>query len=244
MSGHSHAKTIKHQKEITDQKRGQIFSKMARLISVATKEGGPNPETNARLRLAIEEARYSNMPKENIERAIKRGSGETEGATLENVTYEAYGPGGIAVLIEGITDNKNRALAEVKKALGQHGGKMVGEGGIKWMFERKGYLSLALNAQPQGFQNKEKLELLAIESGAEDIYWRGDDLDVYTEVEELEKVKRALEEKEIKIDIQSLDWKPKEMVVVGEKENEDCKKLFEELDELDSVQEIYSNLKI
>lgn len=243
MSGHSHAKTIKHQKEITDQKRGQIFSKVARLISVATKEGGPNPDTNTRLRMAIEEARACNMPKENVERAIKRGSGETEGAVLENVAYEAYGPGGIAVLIEGITDNTNRALAEVKKVLGQHSGKMVGEGGIKWLFERKGYISLNLKSQPQDIQDREKLELLVIESGAEDICWREDELDVYTKLEDLEKVKRALEEKGVKIEFQSLDWKPKELVSVGEKEKEDCKKLFEELDELDSVQEIYSNLK-
>ena len=115
MSGHSHARTIKHQKNITDQKRGQMFSKMARVISVAVREGGPNPETNSKLRLAFEMAKEANMPKENIERAIKRASGEAEGEKLEEVLFEAYGPGGIAIIIEGITDNKNRTLEKLNK---------------------------------------------------------------------------------------------------------------------------------
>lgn len=137
MSGHSHAKTIKRVKEASDQKRGQIFSKMARLIQVAVKEGGPNPETNPKLKAVIETARTCNMPKDNIERATLKGSGKLGGEKLEEVLFEAYGPGGVAMLIEGITDNKNRALSEVKQVLGRHGGKLVGEGGVKWMFERR-----------------------------------------------------------------------------------------------------------
>lgn len=138
MSGHSHAKTIKHQKNLTDQKRGQIFSKMARVISVAVKAGGPNPETNSKLKIVIEQAKAFNMPKENIERAIKRAGGrETEEEKLEEVIFEAYGPAGVAIIIEGITDNKNRALGEIKQILNQNGGKLVGEGGVRWMFERK-----------------------------------------------------------------------------------------------------------
>lgn len=138
MSGHSHAKTIKRDKEASDKKRGQAFSKIARLISVAAKERGPNPETNPKLRIAIETARSVNMPKDNIDRAIKRGTGEDVSAgNLEEVIFEAYGPGGIAVIIEGITDNKNRTLGEIKQILNQHGAKMVGEGGVRWMFERK-----------------------------------------------------------------------------------------------------------
>lgn len=138
MSGHSHAKTIKHQKELTDKKRSQVFSKVARLISVAVREGGTNPETNPKLRMAIETGRSVNMPKENIDRAIKRGAGgnfSTE--NLEEVIFEAYGPGGIAIIIEGITDNKNRTLGEIKQILNQHEAKLVGEGGVRWMFERK-----------------------------------------------------------------------------------------------------------
>lgn len=138
MSGHSHAKTIKRIKEASDKKRGQAFSKVARLISVAVKEGGVNPSTNPKLRIAVETARSVNMPKENIDRAIKKGSGEDISVEkLEEVTFEAYGPGGVAIIIEGITDNKNRALGEVKQILNQHGAKMVNEGGLRWMFERK-----------------------------------------------------------------------------------------------------------
>ena len=243
MSGHSHARTIRHQKNLTDQKRGQVFSKMARLISVAAKEGGPNPETNSKLRVAIETARSFRMPNENIERAIKRASGEAGGEKLEEVFYEAYGPGGIALIIEGITDNKNRALGEVKQILNQHRGKLVQEGAIKWMYERKGCITVNCKLQIEDLQNREKLELIAIEAGAEDLYWYNDSLDVYINIEDLGKVKKNLEEKGVKIDSTSLDWKPKEMIDLKEKEKESCLKLFEALDELESVQEIYSNLK-
>jgi len=244
MSGHSHAKTVRHQKNLTDQKRGQIFSKMARMISVAVKEGGANPETNSKLRIAIETARSFNMPSENIERAIKRASGEIPGEKLEEVFYEAYGPGGIAIIIEGITDNKNRALGEIKQILSQHNGKLVKEGTVKWMFERKGCITVNIKNQKLNIKNKEDLEILAIEAGAEDLYWYNDSLDVYINIEDLGKVKKSLEEKGVKIDSTSLDWKPKEMIDLKEKEKESCLKLFEALDELESVQEIYSNLKV
>jgi len=245
MSGHSHAKTIKREKNITDQKRGQIFSKMARLISVAAKEGGPNPETNSKLKLAIDAAKNYNLPKENIERAIKRATGELPGERLEEVLFEAYGPGGIAIIIEGITDNKNRALGEVKQVLNQKGGKLVGEGAVKWMFERKGCITLRIaNLDELRIKNKEEVELKVIEAGAEDLSWHEDTLDIYTKPENLEKVKKSLEEKEIKIEAASLDWVAKEEIEVEEKTKEAAQKLFETLDELDSVQEIYSNLKV
>lgn len=238
MSGHSHFKKIKHQKAATDAKVSKGFSKMAREITVAASDGG-DPEFNSKLRLAIEKAREINMPTENVERAIKRGTGELEGEKLEEVMFEAYGPGGVAVIIEGIADNKNRALGEVKLVLNQGGGKLVGEGAVKWMFERKG--CIAIHA---GQVSKEELEMAAIEAGAEDIYWHGEDLDVYTKIEDLEKVKKALEGKGIKIESASLDWVAKEMVEATAKDKEDCQKLFEALDKLDSVQEIYSNIKL
>ncbi len=244
MSGHSHAKTIKHQKNITDQKRGQMFSKMARVISVAVKEGGPNPGTNAKLRVAVEEAKKNNMPKENVERAIKQATGGAEGTNLEEMIFEAYGPGGIAIIIEGITDNKNRALGEVKQILNQNGGKLVGGGGVKWMFERKGCIIVDCKLQIGDLQNREKLEMLAIEAGASDIYWHDETLDVYTNTGELDKVKKNLEEKGIKTESVSLDWVPKEEISLNAKTKESCQKLFEALDENDAVQEIYSNLKI
>ena len=244
MSGHSHARTIKHQKTITDQKRGQIFSKLARSIEVAVKEGGMNPETNAKLRVVVEEAKKFNLPRDNIERAIKRGTGELAGERLEEVLFEAYGPGGIAIIIEGITDNKNRTLGEIKQTLNQNSGKLVGEGSVKWMFERRGCLVVDLKAQNEKFKDKEKLELISIEAGALDLYWHNDVLDVYTKIEDLEKVKGNLELKGIKIDSTSLDWVPKETIELDKKNEEACQKLFEALDEDEAVQEIYSNLKI
>lgn len=243
MSGHSHAKTVRKKKEADAKKRGQIFSKMARLIQVAVKQGGPNPETNSKLRMAIELAKSYNVPSENIERAIKRAMGETEGEKLEEISVEALGPAGIALIIEGITDNKNRALTEIKQVLGKFNSKLVGEGSVKWMFERKGCITVNLKDQKPDLK-KEDLELIAIEAGAEDLYWYDNNLDIYCEVKDLEKVKEKLIERGIKIDSATLDWKPKEMIDLEEKKKEECLKLFEALDELDSVQEIFSNLKV
>ena len=238
MSGHSHFSSIKHKKEITDQKRGKVFSKLARQISVVAKEKGGNPETNSMLRLAIEQAKKYNMPKDNIDRAIKKGTGELkEELKLEEVIYEAYGPGGTAIIIEGITDNKNRTLGEIKQILAQYGGKLTKEGAIKWMFERKGCITI-------NEQQNEELELKAIEAGAQDIYWHDDFLDVYTKQEELDKVKKNLEEKGIKIESASLDWVAKDEIKKDEKIKNSCEKLFEALDENEAVQEIYSNLKV
>lgn len=243
MSGHSHAKTIRREKNITDQKRGQMFSKMARLISVAVKQGGANPETNPKLRGAIETARSLNMPKDNIDRAIKRGTGEIAAEKLEEVLFEAYGPGGIALIIEGITDNKNRTLGEIKQILNQNNGKLANAGSVKWLFEKKGVIEVPSDKN-EDKREKEDLELLAIEAGAEDIYWHNSLLDVYTKIEELERVKKNLEEKGIKIEGASLDWVAKEEISVDEKAKESCQKLFESLDENDAVQEIYSNVKL
>ena len=253
MSGHSHFSSIKHKKAITDARRGKIFSKLARLISVAAKEGGGDPEANSKLRLAIEQAKSANMPKDNVERAIKRGTGELAGEKLEQVTFEAYGPEGIAIIIEGITNNKNRTLGEIKQTLSQHNGKLAGEGSVKWLFERKGAITAN---NKEGTVSNEELELIVIEAGAEDTYWhttpeggeprqgRDELLDVYTKPEELEKVKKNLEEKGIEIESASLDWVAKEMIEVKENDKDTCQKLFEALDENDAVQDIYSNLKV
>ncbi len=241
MSGHSHAKTVRSVKEANAKKRSQMFSKIARLISVAVREGGPNPETNSKLRLAIEMAKQVNMPKENIERIINKESGETSTENLEEFLFEAYGPGGIAILIEGITDNKNRALGEIRQTLNQNNGKLVAEGAVKWMFERKG--CIAIDLKSQNLLKKEDLEMIVIEAGAEDFYWHQDFLDVYTKIEDSEKVKEFLEKEGIKIESVSLDWVPKERVEVDESIKKASQKLFEALDDLDSVQEVYSNLK-
>lgn len=243
MSGHSHAKKIKHQKAITDQKRGQIFSKMARFISIAAKEGGPNPESNAKLGVAIETAKRLNLPKENIERAIKRGTGEeADNEKLEEVCFEAFGPEGTAVIIEGITDNKNRTLGEIKQILNQYNGKLVGEGAVKWLFEKRGVIIIVPSAQAPSKTNEE-LELAAIEAGAEDVRWYDEEMEVFTKPEEMEKVKKILEGKGIKTDSTSLDWIAKEEVSLDENKKASCQKLFDALDENDSVQDVYSNLR-
>jgi YebC/PmpR family DNA-binding regulatory protein len=241
MSGHSHFSSIKHKKGIADAKRGKAFSKMARVIIFAAKEGGGDPGSNYKLKMAIDQAKQINMPKDNIERAIEKGTGELKGGKLEQFVFEAYGSGKTAIIIEGITDNKNRSLSEIKQTLNQHNGKLAGAGSVKWLFERKGTITVD---NEQETINKERLELTVIEAGAEDIYWHEDLLFIYTKPEELEKVKKNLEEKEIKIDSASLDWVAKETIEIEEKEKESCQKLFEALDENDAVQDIYSNLKI
>ncbi len=240
MSGHSHWSSIKHKKSAEDEKRGKIFSKLSRMISIAAREGG-NPEMNYKLRKALEEAKNLNMPKENIERAIKRGTGELGGEKLEFVSYEAFGPGGIALIIEGITDNKNRTLAEIKQILRKYEGKLAESGSVKWLFERKGVISIHTDDEP-----RESLELKAIEAGAEDMDFREKEniLDIYTKPEELEKVKKELEEKGLKIDSSSLDWVSREQIEIPTEEKKNIEKLFEELSENDAVQDIYSNLKV
>src|SRR3989344_3192222 len=240
MSGHSHAKTIMATKMANDAKRGKRCSKYGSRITIAVKDGGRSgdPTKNAKLKAVMEQAKSMNMPKENIERAIKRGTGELAGENLEEVSYEGFGPGGIALIIEGITDNTNRTLTDVKVILNQNGGKMAGEGAVKWMFDRKG----AITVLPEG-ESKEELELLAIELGAEDVRWHNNFLDIYTRPEDLEKIKKSLEEKQIKIESASLDWVAKEEVELSEKDKEQAQKLFEALDENDAVNDIYSNIK-
>jgi len=241
MSGHSHFATIKRKKEIEDQKRGKIFSKLGRMISITAKEGS-DPEMNPRLRQAIEEAKKFNMPKNNIERAIKKGAGELEGEILEEVSYEVLGPNGISLIVNGITDNKNRTLLEVKQALQKHNYKLANEGSVKWAFEHNGIIIV------QARKDKDELEMKVIEAGAEDTKWINHDgqdfLEIKTKPDELDKVKKDLEEYRIKIESASLDWIAKEGIDVPEANKEKYENLFEELDDNDDIQVIYSNLKI
>ena len=240
MSGHSHAKTVMATKMANDAKKGKVYSKYGRLITITVKEGGGSgdPEKNSKLKAVIEQAKSANMPKENIERAIKNGTGELAGESLEEFSYEGFGPGGIAIVIDGIADNKNRTLGEIKSILNQNNGKMAGEGAVRWMFERKGVIAVS-----GAGKNKEELEMLAIECGADDVKWFGEQLDIYTKLEDLEKVKKALEGKGIKVESASLDYIAKEEVTISEKEKEQAQRLFEALDDNDSVNEIYSNIK-
>ena len=245
MSGHSHCKTVKRVKDAHDAQRGKVFSKLARMISVAVKDGA-DPTLNSKLRQVLDEAKRFNMPKDKIERAIKRGTGEIEGGRLEEITYEAFGPGGIAIIIECITDNKNRTLSEVKHVLQKYNGKLAESGSVKWLFEKKGIISLQISDEETS-PNKDKasIELIAIESGAEDIDYdeKENVLDIYTKTEELEEVKKELINKKIEIDSSYLGWIAKDKVNIEKKEKSSCEKVFEELDEKDDVQNIYSNLK-
>jgi len=243
MSGHSHFSSIKHKKSLEDEKRGKIFSKMARMISVSAKEG-TDPASNSKLRQAIDEARSFNMPKDNIERAIKRGSGETKEGKLEEVNYEAFGPGGIAVIIETITDNKNRTLAEIKHILQKYNGKLAESGSVKWLFERKGVITINPDDQIQTIK-KEDLEMRAIEAGAEDTFWHAGEnlLDIYTKTENLEEIKKNLKDQGVKFESASLDWVAKDPAEIVQKDKKSSEKFFEELSENDAVQDIYSNLK-
>lgn len=238
MSGHSHFKTIKAQKELADAKRGKIFSKLGRVITIAANEKGPDPLTNSKLKTAIEQAKQFNMPRENIERAIKKGAGDLTGENLEEIFIEGFGPGGIALIIEGITDNKNRTLGEIKGILGEHDGKMAGEGAVRWMFDRKGRLYISAEGTP-----KEALELIAIEAGADDIRWDDSVLEVYTKPENLDAVKKTLEEKHANIESAGLIWIEKESILVNPAEREKIQTLFEALEDNDAIQDIYSNVK-
>jgi YebC/PmpR family DNA-binding regulatory protein len=240
MSGHSHAKTVMATKMANDAKKGKVYSKYGRLITIAVKDGGGSgdPEKNSKLKTIIEQAKRMNMPKENIERAIKKGTGELAGESLEEVSYEGFGPGGIALIIDGITDNSNRTLGEIKSILNQNNGKMAGEGAVRWMFERKGVITIKAEGK-----SKEDLEMMAIDLGADDVKVNGDDVDIYTKIEDFETVKKALEEKQIKIENASLDYIPKEEVEISEKDKASAERLFEALDENDAVNNIYSNQK-
>ncbi|MBI1984935.1 MAG: YebC/PmpR family DNA-binding transcriptional regulator [Candidatus Wildermuthbacteria bacterium] len=240
MSGHSHFATIKHKKGLADAQRGNMFSKIAREITVAAKEGGGDPAANPRLRTVIEKAHSFNMPSNNVERAVKKGLGAEEGgAALEEMLLEAYGPGGVAILIQGITDNKNRTLGEIKQILAKYQGKMVEGGAVQWLFERKGVMKATT-----GEKTKDELELLSIEAGAQDTAWPEENvLEIYTAPAELDLVKKKLEEKGVKVESAGLEWVAKEPAVITQNTQETLEKLFAELDENDAVQDVYSNIK-
>lgn len=229
-----------HEKGAADSKRSQVFSKLANELTIAAKEGGGgDPMANPRLRTVMEKAKEANMPSENVERAIKKATGG-EGGELQEMLIEAYGPGGIALLISAITDNRNRTLGEIKQILQRSQGKMVEGGAVRWLFELKG-VGVVEPDEAHPLPPKEDLELLAIEAGAEDLYWHDNILDIYTTPANLTPLKEKLEGKGLRV-ATSLDWVPKEHVQAPSKEQGATEQLFEALDEQNDVQEIYSNL--
>jgi len=240
MSGHSHWHSIKFKKGVADAKKSKIFSKLAREISIAAREGGADLTFNPKLRTIVDKAKSVNMTSDSIDRAIKKGAGELGGCSFEELVFEAYGPQGTALIIEGTTDNKNRALGELKLILSQNGGKMVEEGAIRWMFDKKGVIYI----NKENLKEKEDMELLAIESGAENFEWQDDGLVVYTKPDELDKIKNFFEDNKIKTESGALEWVPKENVEVSEEAKEKNQKLFDALDDHDDVQNIYSNFNL
>ena len=239
MSGHSKWSTIKRKKGITDAKRSQVFSKLSKLITIAARGGG-NLEMNPGLRTIVEKAKRANMPADNIERAIKKGTGELAGVKMEEILYEAYGPGGIAMLIECVTDNTNRTLSEVKNIISKLGGRFGSAGSVKWMFDRKGYLEIK---KDDSNKTGDELELAIIETGAENFREKEGLIEIYTKPQDLYKIKNDLEKQGIKIENAALEWIPKDEIKIDDqKVTAQIEKLFEALDEQDDVNEVYSNL--
>lgn len=243
MSGHSHWQNIKHKKETEDARKSRLFSKFSRLISVAARKGGGDPEENFKLRDAIERAREADMPQETIDRALKRGTGEMEGVDFEEAVFEAYGPGGVAVIIETITDNRNRTVGELKNLLEEKGGSLAEPGSVKYRFERKGNISLELEAQPERFKDRERMEMAAIEAGAEELSWSGGFLDVYVDLEDLEEVESELVGKGLLVESAIPGWKTENEITLPGKEKKEAESLFQALSAHDDVQEIYTNLE-
>lgn len=239
MSGHSKWAQIKHQKAGNDAKRGQLFTKLGREITIAAREGGPDPEANVRLRLAIQRARDANMPNENIERAIKRGIGQGEGTALEEAVYEGYGPGGAAVLVEVATDNRNRAAAEVRNAFTRGGGSLGESGCVAWLFEPRGIISVEVNGH-----DADELALLAIDAGAEDVQTEGNVVEIYTAPSALEQVRQALAAHQVAITSAETTLLPKSTITLDTETALKVLRLIDRLEELDDVQKVYTNLEI
>jgi YebC/PmpR family DNA-binding regulatory protein len=238
MSGHSKWSQIKRQKGANDAKRGAIFTKMGREISVAARAGGADPGGNFRLRLAIERARAINMPLDTIKRAIEKATGGGEGEEFEEITYEGYGPGGIAILVETATDNKNRTAADIRSVLTKAGGQLAAPGSVAWQFEQRGVIALA----PGG--NQEELELTAIDAGAEDVDSTGDQVEVLTKPTELEAVRRSLEAAGVKIESAELSMSPKNMLELDVAKARQALRLVELLEDHDDVQRVTANFEI
>jgi len=236
MSGHSKWSSIKHQKGVTDARRGKLFTKLAREIIVAVREGGSNQETNFRLRLAVQRARDSSMPLENIERAIKRGSGAVEGAALVEMVLEGYGPGGTAIMVQALTDNRNRTLQTVRNIFTRGGGNLGENGCVAWIFSLKGLITV--NADNV---DADALALEAIDAGADDVKTENGSVEIYTSPEQLESVRAALEAKNITVASAEQSLVPSTTVELDEKSALQTLKMLDKLEELDEVQQVYSN---
>jgi len=239
MSGHSKWATIKRKKGAADAKRGQMFTKLAREIQFAARQGG-DPNFNFRLRLAVDKAKAENMPKENIERAIKRGAGlDTDGAQLEEVTYEGYGPHGVALYIQVVTDNKNRIVSELRRALTRGGGAMGESGSVGWLFDQKGLITVAMNPEDQ-----DRIFELALDAGAEDVQFGDGVAEIYTLPGDLQSVRQAFLDAKLKIEDAEVSMMAKTQISLSPAETLQLLNLIEAIDDLDDVVKVDSNLEI
>jgi YebC/PmpR family DNA-binding regulatory protein len=236
MGGHSHWSQIKRQKGGNDAKRGQIFTKLSREITVAAREGGGDANMNPRLRLAIDKARYENMPADTIKRAVERGSGGGDAAALQEITFEGYGPGGVAILVQTLTDNRNRTVSELRTTLTRGGGTLGESGSVAWQFDSKGLIALdAKEADP------DEIALVAIDAGAEDVRVSDGFVEVYTGPTDLDRVRRQLADAGMTITSAELAMLPKNTAPVDEKIGAQALRLLDQIEDLDDVQKVYSN---
>lgn len=239
MSGHSKWHSIRHKKGLVDAKRGKIFTKLIRELTVAARMGGGDPAANPRLRAAIESAKANNMPKENIERAIKKGTGELEGANYEEVSYEGYGPGGVAVLLECLTDNRNRTVAELKHLFERNGGSLGEPGCVSWVFEKKGVIGV-----PVSSIDEEKLLEIALDAGAQDVSTEGDEYEITTAPQDFETVKLALSQAKVNVSRAEITMVPKSTVKLDGKKAQQMLTLMQALEDHDDVSNVYANFDI
>jgi YebC/PmpR family DNA-binding regulatory protein len=240
VSGHSKWASIKHKKGAADAKRGRIFTKLIREITVAAREGGGKPDANPRLRMAIQSARDSNMPADNIERGIKKGTGELEGVSFESVSFEGYAPGGVAVIVEGLTDNKNRTTSEVRSVFTKRGGNMAGAGSVAFQFDKKGVFMVR-----RADADEDELLTIALDAGAEDLTSDEDFFQIICAPQDFDRVRSGLAEKNVKVESGELSMVPKNEIKVEDPET--AKKvlaLVEDLEDNDDVQNVYTNFDI
>ncbi len=236
MSGHSKWATIKHKKGATDAKRGKIFTRLIKEITIAAKSGGGDPDGNPRLRTAILAAKAENMPADNIKRAIQRGTGELEGLSYDEITYEGYGPGGVALIVEVLTDNKNRAVSEVRHAFSKNGGNLGAEGAVSWMFSKKGVISIEKDAA-----NEDKLMEIVLESGAEDLNDEGETWEILCDPAEFEAVVNALKAAKIKTETAEITKIASTYTRLEGTQATAMMRLLETIEDLDDTQNVYSN---
>jgi len=236
MSGHSKWATIKRKKASTDAARGKVFTKLIKEITISARDGGGDPVGNPRLRLAIQSAKSSNMPQDNITRAIKKGTGELEGVKYEEITYEAYAPHAIAVMIQCVTDNRNRTVAELRHMISKHNGNLGDSGSVAWMFERKGVVTIE-----KGNHSEDDVMEIILDAGADDLKTEEEFFEVITSMENLEKVRKALDEKKYKIESASLQYIAKDLVALDEAKGADLMKFLDIIEEYDDVQNLFTN---